>query len=93
LAGVSTDSIERHRKWTSRLKLPYPLVSDPESRAGEALGIVRRIGLGTWRVELFRRTTLLVDIEGRIAAWWGKVSIRGHAAEVLRTARSARLAT
>ena len=60
---------------------------------GEALGIVRRIGLGTWRVELFRRTTLLVDIEGRIAAWWGKVSIRGHAAEVLRTARSARLAT
>ena len=60
--------------------------------AGEALGIVRRIGLGGWSVELFRRTTLLVDVEGRIAAWWGKVTIRGHAAEVLRAAQAAKLA-
>jgi peroxiredoxin Q/BCP len=33
------------------------------------------------------RTTFLVDPEGRIARVWPKVSVEGHAAEVLETVR------
>ncbi len=35
------------------------------------------------------RTTFLVDPEGRIARVWSKVSVDGHAAEVLEALRAA----
>ena len=86
---MSTDSLDSHHEWTRRLRLPYPLASDPDRTAGEALGLVRRIGIGGWRVEFFRRTTLLVGVDGRVAGLWGQVRVRGHAAEALRAARAA----
>jgi len=87
LAGVSTDTIESHRSWTARMKLPYPLLSDADRRVCHALGLVRRIGGGPWTIELYRRSTLLVDVDGVVAAIWGHVKVRGHASEVLRAAR------
>ena len=88
LAGVSTNTVESHREWGARLGLPYPLLADPERRAAEALGLVRRIGVGGWSIDLFRRATLLVDVNGRVAAAWARVRIRSHAAEVLSAARA-----
>ncbi len=88
LAGVSADTLESHRKWTERLHIPYPLLSDPERTAGEALGLVRHLGIGGWTINLFRRATLLVDIHGVVAAAWGSVKLRGHAAQVLAAARA-----
>jgi peroxiredoxin Q/BCP len=90
LAGVSADSIESHRRWSERLRLPYPLLSDPEHRAGRALGLVRRLGIGSWSVELFRRATLLVDDRGMVAGVWADVRIRGHGREVLKAAEALR---
>ena len=88
LAGVSTNTLESHRAWTSRLSLPYPLLADPERRAASALGLVRRIGVLGWSIDLFRRATLLVDVEGKVAAAWTRVRIRSHAEEVLNAARA-----
>jgi len=70
------------------LRLPYPLLSDPERTAAEAFGGLRRLGIGTWTIELFRRRTVLADRLGMVAAIWDKVRIRGHAAEVLTAARA-----
>ena len=92
VAGVSSDSLESHAHWIARLRIPFPLLSDPERTAGHALGLVRRIGLGAWGVEFFRRATLLVDERGLIAAAWSQVRVRGHAQEVLAAARSLRSA-
>jgi peroxiredoxin Q/BCP len=90
LAGVSADTLESHARWIERLRLPYPLLSDPERTAGRALELVRRVGLGAWSIELFRRATLLVDERGIIAAAWAQVKVRGHAAQVLAAARALR---
>ena len=87
LAGVSTDTIESHRRWAERLRISYPLLSDSKRAAGDALGLVRRFGIGGWTIDLFRRATLLVDVRGTIAAGWTQVKIRGHATEVLAAAR------
>lgn len=87
LAGVSTNSIESHREWAARLELPFPLLADPERRAVGTLGLVRSIGVAGWSIDLFRRATLLVDVNGRIVAAWARVRIRSHAAEVLSAAR------
>ena len=86
VAGVSTDTLASHREWSERLQISYPLVSDTERVAAHALGLVMRIGIAGWGVELFRRTTLLVAADGRIVVAWGKVKVRGHAAQVLEAA-------
>lgn len=49
---------------------------------------MRRLGIGTWTIELFRRRTVLADRHGVVAALWEKVHMRGHAAEVLTAART-----
>jgi peroxiredoxin len=67
--------------------LPYPVLSDHEGEAGRALGIVRRVPIGPWTLELVRRSTLLADRDGRVAATWTNVHARGHALEVLETVR------
>lgn len=88
IAGVSTDSLASHEKWARRLQIPFPLLADPERVAGHELGLVRRLGVGGWAVELFRRATLLANREGVVAAVWTEVKIRGHAEDVLKTARA-----
>jgi peroxiredoxin Q/BCP len=88
IAGISADTVESNRHWSERLKLPYPLLSDPERVAAEAFGGLRRLALGGWSVEFFRRRTVLADRLGTVAAVWDKVHIRGHAAEVLAAARA-----
>ena len=52
------------------------------------MGLIRRIGIGGWNIELFRRVTVLVDARGRVVAAWNRVKIRGHALEVLEMARA-----
>jgi peroxiredoxin Q/BCP len=88
VAGVSADTIEGNREWKERLHLPYPLLSDPERVAAEAFGGLRRLALGSWSLELFRRRTVLADRHGIVEAVWDRVKIRGHAAEVLTAARA-----
>jgi len=86
---VTRDSPESNRSWAKRLRLPYPLLSDPDGTAGRAFGVIRRVGISSWNIEFFRRTTFLVDFHGVVVAVWGDVKIRGHALEVLELAKVA----
>ena len=87
VAGVTLDTLESCRTWVRRLRLPYPLLSDEARAAGEACSVIERVGLGPWKIEFFRRTTLLVDSTGIVRRVWGDVKIRGHGREVLAAAR------
>ncbi len=91
-AGVSLDSPESARTWATRLRLPYPLLSDPDRLAGNAFGVLRRVGIGGWNIEFFRRSTFLIDARGVVVAVWGKVKTRGHALDVLDVARASEAA-
>ena len=88
IAGISLDTLERSLEWSRRLKLPYPLLSDSERIAGTAFGVVRRVGIGAWGVEWFRRSTVLVDRGGLVRAVWEDIATRGHALEVLAVAKT-----
>jgi peroxiredoxin Q/BCP len=90
VAGISLDSPEVARSWGERLGLPYPLLSDHERVAGSLFHITRSIGIGDFKVEFFRRATLLIDASGIVRAVWEKVKIRGHATEVLDAAKALR---
>jgi len=88
VAGCSLDPVEFNRRWAERLRLPYPLLSDVDRRAGDAFGLIRRLGIGGWKIEWFRRATVLVDRHGIVRAVWEQVRVRGHALEVLRAVRA-----
>ena len=85
---MSRDTVEDNLAWSKRLDIPYPLLSDRGGEAGRALGVVRRVGIAGWTIELVRRSTLLAGVDGRIVAAWADVKIRGHAREVLDAARA-----
>jgi peroxiredoxin Q/BCP len=88
VAGVTRDSVASNRHWSTRLRLPYPLFSDPEGQLGAAFGVIRRVMIGGWKIDFFRRSTYLVDVKGVISAVWREVKVRGHAQDVLETARA-----
>jgi peroxiredoxin Q/BCP len=88
VAGVTLDTLESCRTWAKRLRLPYPLLSDEARAAGEACFVIERTALGPWKIEFFRRTTLLTDAAGIVRRVWGDVKIRGHGRDVLEAARA-----
>jgi thioredoxin-dependent peroxiredoxin len=81
--GVSTDRVESHTKFATKLKLPFPLLADPEKKIVRAYGVwgekkfMGRTYLGT------RRMTFLIGADGRIKKIWPVVKPDGHAREVL----------
>ena len=85
---MNADSVAGNHAWSQRLRLPYPLLSDPERSAAAAFGGLLRLGIGGWTIDLFRRRTVLAGRDGVVAALWDKVKIRGHAVEVLQAARA-----
>lgn len=81
--GVSPDPVESHRKFKDKYSLNFPLLADTEHAVAEAYGVWKRksmFGRKYWGVE---RSTFVIDGEGRIERAMRKVSVKGHAREVL----------
>ncbi len=89
IACITRESPSDNHKWKQRLEVPFAILSDTGGDAARAFGAVRSIAMGPWNLELVRRTTVLIDARGEIAAVWGKAGRRGHATEVLEFAKAA----
>ncbi|MEO6388576.1 MAG: peroxiredoxin [Croceibacterium sp.] len=89
LLGISKDPPKKHAKFTEKYGLTAPLASDPaEGGLADALGAWGEKSLYGRKFMGMKRTTYLVDAEGRIARVWRKVKVNGHAAEVLEAAKA-----
>jgi thioredoxin-dependent peroxiredoxin len=80
--GVSLDSPESHREFREKYGLNFPLLTDEDGRAAEALGILRENG------EVANRVTFLLAPDGSIAKVYPEVSPETHADEILEDAES-----
>jgi len=86
--GVSTDSVKSHQKFATKLKLPFPLLSDEEKRVVKVYQV--------WQTKKFMgrsykgivRTSFLIDPAGFIAKVYEKVKPIEHAEEVLADMKS-----
>ena len=82
--GVSTDSVESHKKFAEKYNLPFTILADPEKQVVKAYDVWKpkkfmgREFLGTLR------TSFLIDPEGRIAKIYEGVKPAIHAEEVLK---------
>jgi peroxiredoxin Q/BCP len=76
ILGISSDSVESHKKFAEKYHLPFTILADPEKKvikAYEADG-----GLFT------KRVSYLINPEGMIVKVYPKVKPEQHAEEILR---------
>lgn len=81
--GVSKDSVAKHEKFALKYDLGVTLVSDESGDICERYGVWgEKKNYGKTYMGI-TRTTFLIDGQGMIARIWPKVSVKGHAEEVL----------
>ncbi len=79
--GVSLDSPESHRQFREKHNLNFPLLTDENGQAAEALGVLGDRGVAN-------RATFLLDAEGAISKVYPEVSPETHADGILEDAAS-----
>jgi thioredoxin-dependent peroxiredoxin len=81
IVGVSLDSVESHKKFISKYKLTFPLISDKEKHIARAYGVLKDTRTSTNRV------TFLIDKSGKVAKIFPKVDVTKHTDEVMTAIR------
>jgi peroxiredoxin Q/BCP len=88
VVGVSKDSVKSHEKFAAKHSLAVQLASDPDGAVIEAFGSWVEKSMYGKKYMGIDRSTFLIDRDGRIADVWRKVSLKGHAAAVLKAAEA-----
>jgi thioredoxin-dependent peroxiredoxin len=88
ILGVSADPVKAQDKFKSKHKLKIALASDEAKQMVEAYGAWGEKSMYGRRYMGVIRKTFLIDGDGRIVRIWPKVSVLGHAEEVLKAAKS-----
>jgi len=86
--GVSTDPVPAQDKFKTKHKLSIALASDEEHRMLEAYGVWQEKSMYRRKFMGVARVTFLIGPDQRIARVWPKVSVTGHAEEVLLAAKA-----
>ncbi|MEN3973910.1 thioredoxin-dependent thiol peroxidase [Emcibacter sp. SYSU 3D8] len=81
--GVSRDSVAKHEKFAAKHKLGVTLGADEDGSVTEAYGVWQEKSLYGRKYMGIMRATFLIDADGVIRRIWPKVSVKGHADEVL----------
>jgi len=88
ILGFSADSPQRHDKFKKKYALDFPLVSDEDKTVLDAYGLWVEKSMYGRKYMGVERTTLLIAADGTIARIWSKVTVPGHAEEVLEAAKA-----
>jgi peroxiredoxin Q/BCP len=81
--GVSRDSLASHEKFKAKFEMPFDLLSDGDEALCRLFDVIKEKNMYGKKVMGVERSTFLIDAEGKLRAEWRKVSVKGHAAEVL----------
>ncbi|MBX4335770.1 peroxiredoxin [Bartonella raoultii] len=86
IIGMSPDSVHKHDKFKTKHELDIILISDEEKTTLEAYGVWIEKSMYGRKYMGVERSTFLIDSTGIIVEEWRKVSISGHAENVLAAA-------
>jgi thioredoxin-dependent peroxiredoxin len=87
ILGVSGDPVAALDRFKAKHKLKVGLASDETHKVLEAYGVWQHKSLYGRKFMGIVRTTFLIGPDQRIARIWPKVSVDGHAREVLEAAK------
>ena len=80
--GVSTDNVERLKKFKEKVGIPFVLLSDPNHALAEALGVWKEKNMYGKKTMGIERSTFVINPDNQIIKEWRKVKVAGHAQEV-----------
>lgn len=79
VVGVSLDDVKSHAEFAAKYRVPFPLLSDADRKVSTAYGVlVSRLGM-----HYARRTTFLIDPQGRVAKVYPDVDPEKNSTQVL----------
>jgi len=81
--GVSRDSLKTHENFKAKQQFPFELISDKDEELCRLFGVIKKKKMFGKEVLGIERSTFIIDPEGKLAAQWRKVKVKGHVAEVL----------
>jgi thioredoxin-dependent peroxiredoxin len=88
ILGVSADPVPAQDKFKAKYKLDISLASDETHRMLEAYGVWQEKSMYGRKFMGVVRATFLIGPDQMIAQVWPKVSVTGHADEVLAAAQA-----
>jgi len=87
--GISKDSIESHRKFINKFKIPFHLLSDEKIIALKKYRAWGEKSMYGKKFMGIKRTTVLINPKGKIIKIWNNVKVKEHAKEVLSCLKEA----
>lgn len=86
--GISADPVGKLVRFRQKHDLTVPLLSDERHTMLEAYGVWGEKSMYGKKFMGVKRTTVLIDPDGRVARLWQNVKVPGHAEEVLAAAKT-----
>lgn len=83
IIGISVDSVESHKKFAEKYKLPFNLLADEKKEVVEKYGVWKEKNMYGKKYMGIERTTFIIDGNGKIAKIFPKVKVDDHNKEVI----------
>ncbi len=83
IVGVSRDTVAAQAKFKAKYDIPFALLADVESAICDAFGVIVEKNMYGKKSMGIQRSTFLFDKSGKLVHVWPKVSVNGHAEDVL----------
>ena len=83
ILGVSRDSLKSHEKFCDKYSFNFDLLSDADEKLCKLFDVIKMKNMYGKKVRGIERSTFLIGKDGTLRREWRKVSVDGHAAEVL----------
>jgi peroxiredoxin Q/BCP len=84
IVGVSRDTPDAQKKFKEKYELPFRLLADTDSKLCDAFGVIVEKNMYGIKKMGLQRSTFLFDEHGKVVHAWPKVSVEGHADDVVR---------
>lgn len=91
VVGVSPDKMKPIEKFAAKYGLTFPLASDEDHAVADRYGTWVEKSMYGRKYMGMERTTFLIGADGKVLKVWRKVSVTGHADDVMTAARAAKL--
>ncbi|MBU1033919.1 thioredoxin-dependent thiol peroxidase [Patescibacteria group bacterium] len=85
--GISADSVASHEKFSNKFNLPFPILADEKKTMLKAYGVLAEKSMFGKTFLGIKRSSFLIDPEGKIAKIYQNVKPAVHAEQVLADIR------
>ncbi len=92
ILGASRDSVKAQENFKAKQGFPFELLSDKDETLCNLFDVIKMKNMYGKKVRGIERSTFLIDEQGILRQEWRKVTVKGHADEVLEAVKAMRAA-